>query len=378
MKAGTAWLFSPRTDVAVFGGSALLSFTLLFVGWRLGALSHATPDWTWVPAVLLVDVAHVWATGFRVYFDKNELARRPLLYAIVPIASFAVGLLLYRVGAGVFWRSVAYLAIFHFVRQQYGWMALYRARRGDTGRLGAAIDGCAIYAATLYPLVYWHTHAPRRFDWLMSGDVAALPSRLVWLDRVAFPLYVLCLLAYAARSIAEWASPRGGCPGKDLLVLTTAACWYVGIVAFDSDYAFTVTNVFPHGIPYIALVFWWTRTQGGPGRRPSLATILATIWVIAYMEELVWDRGVWGDRAWLFGAAWDAGAWRGWLVPLLAVPQLTHYVLDGVLWRRRSDARVGRAFGHAVSSPPAISRGGHPPLPEGERAGVRGDRFYRF
>jgi hypothetical protein len=341
MTGDDAWLFSARADVAVFGGSALLSFALLFVGWRAGVLWGATPDWAWVPAVLLVDVAHVWATGFRVYFDKRELERRPLLYALVPMLSFAAGVGLYRVGAGVFWRSVAYLAIFHFVRQQYGWMALYRARRGDTGRIGRAIDTLAIYAATVYPLVYWHTHLPRRFDWLMSGDVAPLPG---WIDAVAFPLYVLALLAYAARSIGEWASPRGGSPGKDLLVLTTAASWYVGIVACDSDFAFTVTNVFPHGIPYIALVFWWGRTQGAPARRPSLATLLATIWAIAYVEELLWDRGVWADRAWLFGASWGLVSAKGWLVPLLAVPQLTHYVLDGFLWRRRSDPRVERAF----------------------------------
>jgi hypothetical protein len=295
----------------------------------------------------LVDVAHVWATGFRVYFDRQELERRPLLYAAVPLASFAAGVALYRVGEGVFWRSVAYLAIFHFVRQQYGWMALYRARRGETGRLGSAIDTTAIYAATVYPLLYWHTHLPRRFDWLMAGDVVALPG---WIDAVAFPLYVLALLAYAARSIGEWASPRGGSPGKDVLVVTTAACWYVGIVACDSDFAFTVTNVFPHGIPYIALVCWWTQTQGergARGRRPSLATLLATIWAIAYVEELFWDRGVWADRAWLFGAPWALASARGWLVPLLAVPQLTHYVLDGFLWRRRSDPRVERAFATA-------------------------------
>jgi hypothetical protein len=342
MTGGGVWLFSRRADVAVFGGSALLSLSCLVVGWRAGLLHDATPDWMWVPAVLLVDVAHVWATGFRVYFDRDELRRRPLLYTLVPVVAFAAGLVLFRAGEGVFWRTVAYLAIFHFVRQQYGWMALYRARRGDDGAVGRAIDAAAIYAATLYPLLYWHTHLPRRFDWLMSGDVAALPE---WVDRVAFPLYVLCLTAYAARSLAAWASPRGGSPGKDLLVLTTALCWYVGIVSFDSDFAFTVTNVFPHGIPYIALVYWWTRTRGAPARRPSLATLLATIWAIAYVEELVWDRGVWADRAWLFGASWDATAARGWLVPLLIVPQVTHYVLDGFVWRRRSNPDVERAFG---------------------------------
>ena len=40
---------------------------------------------------------------------------------------------LYSRGELVFWRALAYLAVFHFVRQQYGWMALYRARMGEHG-----------------------------------------------------------------------------------------------------------------------------------------------------------------------------------------------------------------------------------------------------
>jgi len=45
---------------------------------------------------------------------------------------------------------------------------------------------------------------------------------------------------------------------------------------------------------------------------------------------------VWHDRAWLFGDGWDLPAWQLVIVPILALPQLTHYVLDGFIWRRRS------------------------------------------
>lgn len=356
MRQGEAWLFSRGTDIAVFGGSALLSFAMLFAGSALGVSSDATPNWAWVPAVLLVDVAHVWSTGFRVYFDRRELAERPLLYLLVPTVSFLGGIALYRLGAFTFWRALAYLAIFHFVRQQYGWMALYRARRGDTGRVGRVVDTVAIYAATLYPLLYWHTHAPRRFDWFMPGDVLALPG---WVDDVALPLYLLAMLAYGARSVLAWASPARAnqrSPGKDLLVLTTAACWYVGIVALDSDFSFTVMNVFTHGIPYIALVFWWQKSHRAPERRASLAMLLATIWALAYVEELLWDRGIWGERGWLFGDAWAVKeSLSGWLVPLLAVPQITHYVLDGFLWRRRTDRRVEASFSPVRTRPEEAS-----------------------
>ncbi|MFH4043607.1 hypothetical protein WAI98_20490, partial [Acinetobacter baumannii] len=49
--------------------------------------------------------------------------------------------------------------------------------------------------------------------------------------------------------------------GKDIVVATTAICWYLGIVAFNSDYAFTVTNVIIHGVPYFALIYVYAKAR---------------------------------------------------------------------------------------------------------------------
>src|ERR671913_773577 len=106
------WLFSPRVDLAVFLGSALVSLALLWVGARAGVLEDESPDWAWVPAVLLVDVAHVYATAFRVYLDTEELKRRLWLYALVPAVALALGVALYSEGEIFFWRTLAYLAVF--------------------------------------------------------------------------------------------------------------------------------------------------------------------------------------------------------------------------------------------------------------------------
>ncbi len=135
-KARAWWLFSPRVDLAVFLGSAAVSLLALWVGAWLGVLEDDAPEWSWVPAVLLIDVAHVYATGFRVYFDTEELKRRVWLYALVPALALALGVALYSESEKMFWRALAYLVVFHFVRQQYGWVAMYRARLGERGRAG--------------------------------------------------------------------------------------------------------------------------------------------------------------------------------------------------------------------------------------------------
>jgi hypothetical protein len=350
------WLFSPRADVCVFLGSALASLALLWAGARAGVLEADSPDWAWVPAVLLVDVAHVYATAFRVYFDVEELKRRAWLYVSAPALALFLGWALYSESETLFWRALAYLAVFHFVRQQYGWVALYRARAGERGRAGRWVDAAAVYMATLYPLAYWHAALPRNFWWFLPGDFAQLPA---WVERAAWPVYVLALGAYAARSAHAWLVRGEGNPGKDIVVVTTAVCWYAGIVAYNSDYAFTVTNVIIHGVPYMALVWWYARRRApaaGAAYRRLVRwpfVFLATLWLLAYAEELLWDRGVWHERGWLFGAAWDASAWKTWLVPLLALPQITHYVLDGFIWRRRDNPSLS-----SLTTPQAPARPG--------------------
>jgi len=340
--ANRLWLFSAPVDLGVFLGSALVALAALWIGARVGVLNSRAPEWTWVPAVLLIDVAHVWGTGFRVYFDTDELKRRPWLYTLVPVLGFLVGVALYSEGELVFWRVLAYLAVFHFVRQQYGWVMLYRARVGERDRFGRWLDTAAIYLATLYPLIYWHAHLPRRFSWFLENDFVLMPA-LALVERVVQPLYWAVLVSYLFRSAYRWLRRKEINPGKDIVVITTALCWYTGIITFNSDYAFTVTNVIIHGVPYLALVYWWARLRRPQAARSyrftvsSPLTFLATLWLIAYVEELLWDRGVWHDREWLFGAAWDIGSLKILLVPLLALPQLTHYVLDGFIWRRKSN-----------------------------------------
>lgn len=357
-----AWLFGRNVDLAVFLGSFALSMLALAAGAFAGVLDDDTPSWAWVPAVILVDVAHVWATAFRTYLDPGERRARRRLFTVVPVIGLLASVSLYALGKMTFWRALAYLAIFHFVRQQYGWVSLYRARAGERGTLGKVIDTAAIYASTLYPLLYWHTHVPRRFSWFIAGDVVALPSLLL---PAGAALWIVSLAAYVARAAYLW-SRRTPNPGKDVVVVTTAIAWYVGIVAFDSDYAFTVTNVLMHGIPYFVLVFVQSRRkvpEGDGGAPPALGqkvlrsavAYVGVLWAVAFLEELFWDRAVWHDKAWLFGDGWMVGGWELVVVPLLALPQLTHYVLDGFIWKRRSNAALA-----ALVAVPWTSNGASP------------------
>jgi len=342
VTAPRPWLFSPVVDLSLFVGTAALALALVPLGPLLGVDAQgAAPEWTWVTGVLMVDVAHVWATSFVVYLEPRELRRHPLLYVGTPIVAAILGMAVYALGEAVFWRLLAYLAIFHFVRQQWGFVAMYGRRMGETARLGRVLDALMIHAAAGYPLLVWHTRLPRAFAWMREGDlVTGLPA---WVVAPASVAYALIAAAYVGNAIVQSrVAPVNW--GKHTVVAATAACWYVGILGTNSDYAFTVTNVFIHGVPYLALVFLYARAGARSSERPrgigartvafGVLPFLLTLWAVAYAEELLWDRMIWHDRAWLFGAGGDIGSLRALVVPLLAVPQLTHYVLDGFVWRR--------------------------------------------
>ena len=333
------WIHSPVFDGALILGPAVVSVLLVLFVPTLRA--ERLPPWGWLVLVVGIDVAHVWSSLYRTYLDPDELRRRRTHYVATPLICFGAGVVLYSLGSLAFWRVLAYLAVLHFVRQQYGFVMLYRHRSGERGRLDATIDKAAIYAAMLYPLTYWHATDDRAFAWFVAGDFLRLPA---WTAGAAGVLYAGALGAFAVRQGQPAVRGEPLSWGKIGIVASTAASWYVGIVAFNSDFAFTVTNVVAHGLPYLALVWLYGRRKWiAPTSwrtwlyRPALLWVFVGVTILlAYLEEGAWDLLVWREHASLFGG------WRlptlpdevlAVIVPALILPQATHYVLDAWIWK---------------------------------------------
>jgi hypothetical protein len=297
----------------------------------------------WLLLVVGVDVAHVHATWLRTYFDPHELRAHPWRYALVPLLAWGLGAALHARSGLLFWRVLAYLAVFHFVRQQLGWVALYQRREPDLAPFDRALDRAAVYSATLWPLFWWHAHLPRAFSWFVAGDFAGPLAQGV--VKALLPLHLLLLGAFLLRQGLRWLREDFLPVGKLLLVATTALSWHVGIVVLDSDLAFTALNVLPHGLPYAVLVWRTSREEGARGGlagsllKAGPVLFASLLLGLAFLEEGLWDAGIWHDHEAvfgpLFGGGWDLGpAAQALVVPLLALPQAAHYLLDGMIWKR--------------------------------------------
>ncbi len=331
------WLYSRFADSLFILAPPFLVTLVVELLVPSGWLEHQKIDaWAWLLLVVGVDVAHVYSTLWRTYFDKQAVERYKTLLIAIPLLCWLGGVLLYSAGSMVFWRTLAYVAVFHFVRQQYGFLRLYSRREPKSPM--RLLDAVAVYGATVYPLIYWHTYG-RSFQWFIKDDFFA---RLFspGLELAAFWVWAIALTAFFVKELARGLDCN---IPKVLIVLGTALSWYCGIVRHDGDLAFTATNVVAHGVPYMALVWMYQRKQRPASRwfRPALLPVFAGVALaFAYFEEGIWDALVWRDHGLFYG-------WLAWIpkledpailalaVPLLALPQATHYVLDGFIWKVR-------------------------------------------
>jgi len=348
MRTRPGWILSPRGDFLIFTGPILLGLVLVAGVARGPGLDAPLAPWAFLLFIVCCDVAHVWATAFRVYLDPARLARRPGVFLGIPLIAFGAGVLLYASSPLLFWRVLAYLAVWHFIRQQWGWVAYSRRAAGERDLLDRRLDQIIVANVTIYPLVFWHAHLPRAFDWFVPGDfLAGLPPAV---DRAGLALHWIVNGCYLLRQVHLAFRGSGVNLAKLQIVFTTWCAWYGGIVLLNSDWAFTVFNVLHHGVPYLAVVHR-VESRGRRGARGFLATVfrpralplyLGLLILAGYMEEWFWDRLVWNEHGMLFlGPAVDLPqAALILVVPLLALPQATHYLVDGWIWKFRSNPEL--------------------------------------
>lgn len=353
-----AWILNPLADCVFILAPAFIS--TLFALWTAHqwGKDFETPPWGWLIFVLGIDVAHVYATLFRTFWDPLQRKERPALLVWVPLTGWLIGVFFYSFGASVFWRVLAYLALFHFVRQQYGFLKLYN-RQETQASWEKSIDAMGIYVSTLYPVIFWHLNYPRSFSWFVSNDFIDLTEFPMkdWVMKFLLALYVLVAVAYILKELISIKRNRFFNIPKNLIMLGTALSWYVGIVTLRGDFTFTITNVVSHGIPYMGLVWMLEHRKGTHDNRlktwifmnlGGVVAFLGILVALAFAEETLWDMFVWGDHPEFFKKLSGAfvvsdKATLTWLVPLLALPQSTHYLFDGFIWRiKKLDLKTRR------------------------------------
>jgi len=360
MPRATPTIVSPQRDFAWFVLPGVLAALAGLAVGLMPATSEAREGGglgLWIVGVLLVDVAHVYASIYRTYLDPQARRLHRKRLWVVPLVCLWLGVLLHLESPLLFWSVLAYIAIFHFIKQHLGFALLY-VRAGQEAARDRKIVTAAIWAGTLGPVLYWHANLPTRFTWFVEGDlIAGAPA---WLGAVALWGQLPIWLVFFARRVALWRQGAAN-PLLVALVVLPALNWHLGMVVFDDDRVFTITNVFFHGVPYFALVWVAGGRQCVAARLkhagPALLALAfyGLLLALAFTEEALWDRLIWHDHPELFGHG-DielSTVATAIVVSLLTVPQATHYVLDRFIWRVGPDnPKLAEQLGFAPPSAP--------------------------
>ena len=332
------WIHKPQTDgLFILLPPFLVLFIVVFFQGFLAKLEQDYSFYTWLFLIVFIDVAHVYATLFKTYFAPDVFKQKKKLLIGIPIFCSCFGVLLFSFGSVVFWSVLAYIAVFHFIRQQYGFMRLYSRSEKKT-KITTAFDNLFIYTATVYPMLFWFLSPKRNFNWFVENEFFKFqnPQILVFLNY----LYGFILVLYVVRTAYFSFKNRFFNIPKNVLIIGTGLSWYFGIVYYNNDLVFTLLNVVAHGVPYLALVFLSEIVVKPPTKssflsffsnKKGILLYLALLISIAFFEEYLWEILVWNEY---FTAFQLPNSWQLLLVPLLTVPQFTHYLLDGFIWKK--------------------------------------------
>lgn len=348
MKKLQPWIYSMSLDSIFILLPPFVSLLIVFMFPNMFKTGQGIPVAWWIFLIVCIDVAHVYSTLYRTYFDKETFRRQKNILIGIPIIGFAVAVVLYSIDDMLFWRVLAYLAVFHFVRQQYGFMRIY-SRKEPFNKWYYRIDQLTIYTATIFPLLYWHLNAPRNFNWFVEGDFLYFRSELLLITATI--IYVLVPAIYLVKEVMFIAREKQLNLPRNLVITGTFLSWYFGIVYYNGDMAFTLLNVISHGVPYMALIWVYgkKRTEAAAGRGYSklvarffssygVVLFVLSMIMLAYVEEGFWDAWIWKEHENAFGIFYTLAFTPpkevlALLIPLLALPQITHYIIDGYIWK---------------------------------------------
>jgi hypothetical protein len=327
------WIFSPGIDLLIFGAPLLLGLQLIWLDETVGLDGLLIGRWslyTFAFALMtFADGGHQLSTIFRSYLDPEVRQQQKQLLRWGPFVVMAFTLTVELVfGAAYVIYLFAYFQTYHLMRQQYGWASMASAKAGEM--LSAAdriLDKIVIYGLLLFPLAWAHVARPlnpRRIPMTSSPDLA----------RLFIAGFITCVCLYLGRVILKRIQGHPINGSKLFIVMATALAW--GGVLFIDSRVWPFAAVMHHAIPYAGIVFVTTRARPACG-----GGIPKRLWKHKY-AVLAFGFGVF-----LAGYTWSkvlgflgglpvqehAGVslmWLGAAMPLM------HFIIDGVIWRRKA------------------------------------------
>ncbi len=316
---------------------------------------EVSPVWFFIFAIVF-DVGHVWWTLYRWYLQKDIFTKHWKLLVGVPIVSISILAILSSIT--IPWHDpfyvtlsfLAYIAVFHFIKQQVGFVVLYGRRSENLGsmeNISRKLDTIITWMITGSPFLYWMMHYDTiSLNWFTPWEYIFLADLIPQTDLIWIIYTIWCILyiIFQILLIFRWVRLN---PLKYLYIIGTAYVWYNGMVTYNSIIIFGFGNVLLHGLNYYGIIIGSTFHNNDYGKLIqsikrfwilffSIIIIVSLIW-LWYIEEFFWNQFIWREKTIIFYDffynIWYDQAILILIVSILGSIQLTHYILDRYIWR---------------------------------------------
>jgi hypothetical protein len=347
------WIINKKFDFLWFIGPQIIPAIIIFLLSPQFLQNQKTEIFplSWILIVLLIDVTHVYSSVYKTYFKESAWEIHGSKMKFLPLIVWMIGILIYSISSYLFWSCLAYFAVFHFIRQQYGFFRLYTKNQISKKWIHYFFN-FTIYSTTVVPILIWHLKGPQNFYWMQKGDFKYFEIPI--LIPVIKIIYLITLILYFILEMKEKKKSGYINWGRILITFSTAFAWYSCILIINNDFTFSLVNVLGHGIPYFALI-WITEKKSLNHESSNFSKFIfqksnfiiffAIIFCFAFIEEGIWDTLIWREHheifEWMyFSDTLDNNSYLSFIVPLLIMPQVVHYILDAYIWKRNEKLEI--------------------------------------
>ncbi len=333
----TTWLRGARFDLTLIGGTAAIALLS-------GAVVVARPDLFVIVLFLdlwLLGYQHVVATFTRIAFDADSFRKHRFLVTGLPLivvpAVFLIGM---TAGAVVITTVYFYWQAFHYTRQSYGIARAYARKQGNASLLRPKLDLALLYGLPLWGVLHRSHQDSAKF---LGLDIFFVPVPSV--VSQAAGVVAIGLIAWWLVTHVHQMRQGSFTASYSLYMASHVAIFVSGYVLTKNvDHGWLIVNVW-HNAQY--LLFVWLFNNKTFGSAPEQDDRLIS--ALSRRENAV--------RYFIVPFALSTVSYAG-LYALAALPPLEtiaflflisqainfhHYLVDGVIWKRRRPAQAPAA-----------------------------------
>ncbi|WP_145365605.1 hypothetical protein [Stratiformator vulcanicus] len=290
--------------------------------------------------IWLLGFHHVISTFTRLAFDAKSARENWFLVFVLPWVILAgSGGMIYFFGLWSIASLYFYWQWFHYTRQSYGIFRAFERKSGSMGLLESRVTSAALYLVPLFGIAWRSYENPGRF---LGMQLFCIPITLPVLTIIG--LAAVTFLGWWA--ILEARAWRQGNPRPILVMylLSHFAVFYIGYYAITSiDTGWLVLNVW-HNAQYIMFVWWFNQNRFKSGIDPQhrfLSWLSQPRWlnIVSYFAVCLAISTAFYA---VIGGVLRVDFFTAIPVAAVVIYQsinFHHYVVDGIIWKRRRSAK---------------------------------------